>query len=142
MSSPLRIELRPAPWLRAILAGLAALAVVALLLSSLPAGSVVVVAVLLALAWPRPTGHDGSELVLRDDGTAVLLAPDGSEIEASPVRLQRRGWLTLLTLRARDRMLVHLFTPATLDAAAARRLGLWFERHGPQFPRDTAVPGV
>lgn len=142
MSSPLRIELRPAPGIGAILLGLAALAVVAVLLSSLPAWSIVAVPVLLALAWPRAVRQGARELVLRDDGSAVLLGADDEEIEAEPLRLQRRGWLTVLTLKAKGRMLVQLFTPASLDAAATRRLCLWFDRHVQHVQKDAVVPGV
>ena len=142
MSSPLRIELRQAPGIGAILLGLAALAVVALLLSSLPPWSVGAVPVLLALAWPRAARQGARELLLRDDGSAVLLAADGGEFDAEARRLQRRGWLTVLTLEVQGRMQVHLFTPASLDAGAARSLYLWFERHVQHARPDAVVPGV
>jgi hypothetical protein len=142
MSSPLRIELRPEPVMRGLLVLLAALAVAALLLSAAPPWLVAAPPALLALAWPRAPRRGERELVLRDDGSAVLLAPDGTETEAEPRRLQRRGWLTVLTLEVQGRMLVHSFTPATLDAAASRRLSLWFERRLPQERDRTGVPVV
>jgi hypothetical protein len=142
MSSPLRIELRESRAIRAILLGLAVLAAWALQLSALPAWSLLTVPALLALAWPRKSSLHGDELVLRDDGSALLLAPQGGETEIDSTRLQRRGWLTVLTLESRGRMRVHLFTPATLDAAAARGLHLWFERHVQHPPKPTVVPGV
>lgn len=142
MSSPLRIELRPSRVIHAVLLGLAVLAACALKLSALSPWSLLAVPALLALAWPRESPLPGDELVLRDDGSAVLLAEQGGETEIDATRLQRRGWLTVLTLASRGRMRVHLFTPATLDAAAARGLHLWYERHVKHPPKPTGVPGV
>jgi hypothetical protein len=141
MSSPLRLDLRRPRALDAALLALAALAAYALWLSAAPRLALLLVPLLLAAAWPRRRAMRWPSVVLRDDGTAAALAPDGTGIEVAAARLRRRGPLTLLTLEAEGRMHLHLFTPDTLPRADARRLRLWFSRHRPD-DGAAAVPHV
>lgn len=141
MSSLLRLELRRPRALDAALLALAALAAAALWLSAAPRVALLLVPLLLAAAWPRERAGGWRWLVLRGDGTAAGIAAGGDETELAPVRLRRRGPLTLLTLEAQGRMHLHLFTPDTLPRADARRLRLWFARHRPD-DGAAAVPHV
>lgn len=137
MSSPLRIELRRARVLPALLVLLAALAGLALWLSALPRWSLALTVPLLALSWPRPRGPVSEALVLRGDGSAVEIAA-GEEHELRPLRLQRRGPLTVLEAARDGRPRRFVFLPDTLDAPTRRALALWFGRHvsspGPKSP--------
>jgi hypothetical protein len=128
MSSPLRIELRHSLALRATLVLLAVLAAVALSISASPPWLLAVPPLLLALAWPRRQAGSPELLVLRGDGTAVELVGDEERIVV-PLRLQRRGVLTVLTLAHDDEERSIVFLPDTLAAESRRQLALWFGRH-------------
>ena len=128
MSSPLRIELQPSRLLRAALLLLASLAMIALWLSAAPPSAMLAPPLLLAFAWPRVESNAARSLVLRGDGTAVELTGD-EERDVVPLRLQRRGLLTVLILGTGAERRTHLFTPETLPSQARRQLALWFERH-------------
>jgi hypothetical protein len=141
-SPPLRIELRPSRLLRAVLLLLAALAALALLRSAAPLWTLLAVPPLLAFAWPRASRHGWNALVLRSDGSAAALHADGSELALEPWGLQRRGWLTVLSLVADGSVHSHLFTPETMSAELRRRLVLWFARHVDRETRSGAAAHV
>ncbi len=117
--------------LRAALLMLAALAMVSLLFSAVPAIVALLVPVLLLVAWPRNDGAMDRTLVFRSDGTVTAVGGDGNEHELEPKLLQRRGPLTLLTMADGGQLYRWLWLPDTLDAQASRRLGLWFAQHLP-----------
>ena len=128
MSSPLRIELRPSRLLRAALLLLAGFAIIALVISAAPLWLLAAVPLLLALSWPRVPASAPESLVLRGDGTAVELVDD-RERAVVPLRLQRRGVLTVLSLAHGERTHHWILLPDTLSPQARRQLALWFERH-------------
>jgi hypothetical protein len=128
-SPPLRIELRRSHALQAALVLLAVLAAYALWQSQAPPWSLIAIPLLLASAWPRAEAPLAAALVLRDDGSVVLLATSGDEFGLDSLRMQRRGPLTVLTARRAGRRWAWVFTPEILSREARRRMTLWFERH-------------
>jgi hypothetical protein len=140
MSSPLRIELRPAPALKLCLVLLAVLAGASVWLSAAPAWVSALPPLLLLASWPRRPADAPVALVLRSDGTLAWIDREAREHEATAERLQTRGPLTVLSLRRGARRCTHVFTPDTLAAQTRRQLALWFERHvsSPDSPSPVA----
>ena len=137
-SPPPVIDLAPSRTLRAALVVMAVLAAVSVVLSALPLAAVLLVPVLLWSAWPATPAWRA--VAFANDGAVVLQGP---ETPAEAVLLQRRGPLTVLVLRARDRLERFVFTtPGTLRADQRRQLTLWFDRHAARSQPQGWLPNV
>ena len=136
----LQLALRPSWRLRGAVIALTALAGVAVHLSLLPVAGIAALPPLAWMAWRGCSRLAGETLVLRADGSASLVGPDGSERAADARVLHERGPLGVLVLAVDDRAQRWAFAGDALDRATRRELRLWMRDHVPL--RGAAVAGT
>ena len=125
MSSPLPVIEPGSPVaLRAAVIVLGLLAGVSVAMSALPLMTLALIPVLAWACWPAAPAWRSMVFLA---GRNVALDASGEQAEA--LLLQRRGPLTVITLRVHDKLRrVVLTTPGTLRADQRRLLSLWFAR--------------
>lgn len=149
-AAPLRLTLRVSRGLYLVTAVLAVLAALALHLSRLPDAGIVLVPLLAWLALRRAGAGLPLDLLLRADGSATRLDPDGREHPVHPLALHERGALGVLVVLIDGRRRNLPWAADSLPRTIRRDLRLWMGEHArnpvaaepdPSSPRATAKPG-
>lgn len=128
-SPPLRLELTPSRWLEAALAVLLLCAALSVVLSALPWPALLMVALLWWQARAALHRDGRVDLLLRTDGSVVMLHADTTETPVIWRGFAERGPLAIITIDSPTGLRRIACAPDTLDAAARRRVRLWSTRH-------------